>query len=341
MNDNPTPPREDGDDVASLLRLAGKRDAVPPERAARIRTAARAQWKEGVRRRTHRRYLYGAAGLAAAASLVLAVSLWMLPSDNGVSTTTDASMRVEAITGPAWGLVAPGTVDGFRVELEPGTEIQPGMELVTAEDGRAAIRLASGHSVRLDRSTTIRLIDGRTLALDGGALYVDSGSGTPTEHPIEIRTPLGVVRETGTQYEVRLAGDAVRLRLREGTAVLQYDGQAQEVRAGAELRLGADGVPTRQVIPTHGPEWGWIAGITPVPDLEGLTAQAFLDWIAREKGLRLAFADESTARAAGETVLGGTIEVLSPDEALDAVLPTCRMRHRVAEDVLVISAGME
>ena len=37
MNDNRQPPMEDRDDVASLLRLAGKRHAVPRERAERVR----------------------------------------------------------------------------------------------------------------------------------------------------------------------------------------------------------------------------------------------------------------------------------------------------------------
>ena len=95
------------------------------------------------------------------------------------------------------------------------------------------------------------------------------------------------------------------------------------------------------MIPTHGPEWEWMASITPMPDLEGLTARAFLGWIAREQGLSLAFADETVARAAGETTLGGTVKGLTPEEALEAVLPTCRMTQRIEEGVLLIAREQE
>ena len=60
MNDNQNPPTEARDDVATLIRIAGKRPEVPPERAARVRATARAQWKQEVRRLSRRRYAYGA-----------------------------------------------------------------------------------------------------------------------------------------------------------------------------------------------------------------------------------------------------------------------------------------
>ena len=73
-------------------------------------------------------------------------------------------------------------------------------------------------------------------------------------------------------------------------------------------------------------------------ELDGRSARAFLDWIARERGWKLAFADEFVARAADEIVLGGTASRLTVEEALDAVLPTCRMTHRVEGGVLVVAA---
>jgi hypothetical protein len=73
-------------------------------------------------------------------------------------------------------------------------------------------------------------------------------------------------------------------------------------------------------------------------DLEDETALAFLEWAARERGWTLAFADEHVARSAGEIVLGGTLDRLTLEEALDAVLPTCQMEYRVEQGVLVVSA---
>jgi len=96
---------------------------------------------------------------------------------------------------------------------------------------------------------------------------------------------------------------------------------------------------TRHALATYGPEWDWIVGVTPMLDLEGETAMAFLEWAARERGWKLAFADESVARSAAEIVLGGTLERLTLDQALDAVLPTCNLTHRVEQGVLLIASA--
>ncbi len=128
------------------------------------------------------------------------------------------------------------------------------------------------------------------------------------------------------------------MRLRECAVVVHHNSQTYEVQAGTELELDPDGSVTPHDLSTYGPEWEWIIGITPTLDLEGRTARTFLDWVARERGWTLAFADEAVARSAEEIELGGTVERLTLDEALDAVLPTCRMIYRVVDGVLVIAA---
>ena len=90
-----TEPRNDRDDVAALVRLAGKRQAVPRDRADRVRAAARAQWQAEVRRRSRKRHLWAGAGLAAAASLVLAVTLQILPVGPGAPTVSPTPVLVE------------------------------------------------------------------------------------------------------------------------------------------------------------------------------------------------------------------------------------------------------
>jgi hypothetical protein len=78
--------------------------------------------------------------------------------------------------------------------------------------------------------------------------------------------------------------------------------------------------------------------VTPTFDLEGLTARAFLDRVARERGWTLTFADAELARSAEEIVLAGTVERLTLEQSLDAVLPTCRMTHRLDDGVLRIES---
>ena len=330
MKEDRREPMDDRDDIARLVRLAGKRQAVPQERTDRVKAAARAQWQGEVQRRSRKRYAWAAAGLAAAASLVLAFALGIVPL--GPDAPTGRTMTlVEALTGSV--TAAEGGT------LEVGSELRPGSELVTAESSRAAIRLASGHSVRLDASSHIRLLDDGSLALDRGALYVDSGPDTnPTA--LVVHTPRGVIEEIGTQFEVRLDDDdSVRVRLREGKVIVHEEDADHELQVGTELELGADGSVTRRALATHGPEWDWIVGVTPMLDLEGETAMAFLEWAARERGWKLAFADESVARSASEIVLGGTLERVTVDQALDAVLPTCNLTHRVEQGVLLIASA--
>jgi ferric-dicitrate binding protein FerR (iron transport regulator) len=334
MKEDGKHPMDDRDDVAKLVRLGGKRRSVPHERAERVRAAAQAQWQEEVRRRSRRRYVWTAAALATAASLVLAITLTFIPFGSDDPTGSGATILVEALNGSAWSRLGAEA----NLFIAVGDNLRPGSALATAEESRAAIRLASGHSVRLDASTQIRLLDNGSLAVDRGAVYVDSGEEATTTKALDVHTPLGVIEEIGTQFEVRLANDSVRVRLREGTVVVHQDDRNHELQVGTELELNPDGSVTRRALPTHGAEWEWVVGITPMLDLEGRTAMAFLEWVARERGWTLAFADDSVARFAGETVLGGALERLTLDEALDAVLPTCQMTYHVQSGVLVVAA---
>ena len=259
------------DDVATLVRLAGKRKAVPRERAERVRAAAQEQWQREVRRRARRRLWLG--GLATAATLVLAMALRILSGSGGVPLGPQASILVESLIGPVWLESAVDSAAPARA-LVAGEKIPFESALTTENGGRTAIRLASGHSVRLDGSTRIRLLEAGSIALDKGAIYVDSGLDSPGAKPLVIHTPLGRIDEIGTQFEIRLAHETLRVRLREGAVIVRHDGQNHDLLAGYELRLAPDGSVTRREVPTYGTEWDWIVGITPTIDLEGQTARS-------------------------------------------------------------------
>jgi ferric-dicitrate binding protein FerR (iron transport regulator) len=238
-------PEDDSpDDVASLIRLAGRRPAVPEDVAARVRAAAHEQWQSGLRRRARARFLWTAGALAAAASVVLAIAWSVFRVDAPVRV----DVRVESLAGPV-------TVGDREIE--------------TGEGGRVAVRLASGHSVRLDGSSKIRILGRVALALDRGAVYVDSGSHGPAAEPLRLETPLGEVRETGTRYEVRLKADSLRIRVSEGSVTLEAEDGLHTVAALTELQIDRRGSVTTREIPRS---------------IEGLTARAFLDRIAREGG---------------------------------------------------------
>jgi ferric-dicitrate binding protein FerR (iron transport regulator) len=301
-----------------------------------VRAAARESWQNEVaqRARTRRGYLWaGLGGCAVAASLVLAY--FLLPFGGGAQVKSGPAAVVQMLAGPAWNR----SDDGERTLLASGDALGVGSDLATGEDGRAAIRMASGHSVRLDHSTRIRLLPDGSVAVDSGAIYVDSQAGMLTTAPLLVRTPLGMIREIGTQFEVRLETSLVRVRLREGAVIVDQGDRAHEVHAGTELELHEDGPVTRREISAYEPAWGWFEAITPLPDLGSRTLRSFLEWVARERGWRLSYADEAVARSASEIVLSGTTTRMTIDQALAAVLVTSRMTHRVEDGVLVIESA--
>ena len=330
--DNPT---EERDDVATLVRLAGKRKAVPPERTERVKAAARAEWQRQVSRRSTRRIWAGVGGAALAASLLLLVGIRFFSPGDGPETDAGGVNQIEAISGSVWTAVE-GDGTGRR-PLAAGDTIVAGTQVTTDERARTAIRMATGHLLRLDTSTVIRLQDDGSVMLGQGAVYVDSGFEAVVAGSLDVQTPFGIVREIGTQFEVRLADDNVRVRLREGVVIVHQGVREHEMQVGTELELKADGSVTRRAITTHDTGWDWIATVTPVPDLEGQTVRSFLEWAARERGWRLSFANERVAGAATRTVLSGTASQMTLEEALDAALLTSRMTYTVEEGVLRVT----
>jgi ferric-dicitrate binding protein FerR (iron transport regulator) len=333
MSEDRQRPTEKRDDVGELVRLAGKRKGVSTTRTERVRAAVHTSWREEVRQRSRRRRIGLAVALAAAASVVLLIGVRIGPR---APTGDDPAIRVEAVLGALWQR-DPADASASPHAIQVGATAPIGIELATGDGDRAAISLSSGHTVRLDISTRIRLLGERSVALDHGAVYVDSGTESNGSDGITVETAYGAVVETGTQFEVRLDAGSLLVRLREGSVVLRREGRAQEIVVGTEFELGADGSPTTRTISTHGPGWDWILGVTPMLDLEGRSARDFLDWVVRERGWSLEFSDPALERQAEETMLEGSVQKLTLDQVLDAVLPTCGMSYRVDQGVLRVA----
>lgn len=333
MNSN-----ESDDRVGALLRLTGRRPAVPVDRAERVQAAVRAHWQAEVDRRSRRRWVTTAAVLATAATLVLAAGLGFWRRE-GPSPARGPVGRVEVVSGPASMGPASRGAWASTATVRSGEPVAPGSELATEERGRLAIRLVSGESVRLDEGTRVRVLSGRTLAVDRGAVYVDSGGEDGRLHdPIEIRTPLGSIRDIGTQFEVRILDTSVRVRVREGSVSVDRPAGGLEVAAGHELEVQEDGRIDRRRLATFGADWAWVAEVLPAMDLEGRSLREFLEWVARESGRRLRLASPELAASASTITLNGSIEGMTLDQAVASVLATCGMAHRTEGNALIVEA---
>jgi ferric-dicitrate binding protein FerR (iron transport regulator) len=214
---------------------------------------------------------------------------------------------------------------------------------VTAEDivgtGHevvAAFVLAGGTSLRVNEESRLRIISGNALVLERGSVYLDTGAAAPGVG-VEVRTPLGVIRDVGTRFEVLASDGRVRVRVRDGEIVFARGTSTATATRGTELSVDAGVVMTR-TIPLFGEEWAWLAKTPEKFALEGRSLADFLEWVSRETGFTVVFeADGLAARARGMT-LQGSIDGLTAEESLDVVLPAVGLHPRIDAGRLWIGA---
>ena len=316
---------DDNDDVARLVRLADANASIDAERMTRVRTAVHDAWSDeyGVRHTrqmaTGRRLVAGLL-ITAAAAVLIAVVLW----------------RPTRTVAPVFTPVRVG-------QIEPaGGPVMSG-SMVTTSRGTLAMTLASDVQLRLDSSSSVRADSASEVTLERGAVYVDSTDAHSIgadASPIGIRTPMGLIRDIGTQFEVRLADAGLRIRVRNGQVRVTYaNGVDARASAGEEMLSKPDGSIERRHVALTGTQWAWAERAAPTFSVEGRTLGAFLDWVSREGAWTVTFADSTLAAPARATVLSGKqglLKGLTPTEALDVVLPTCGLRYRIERQRVVI-----
>lgn len=332
--------------VRRLLREAGKRTALPQEDLAAVQQTAREEWGRRFAARGNRK-VAGRWWLAlAAAALLGAIGLvwWGGRPQTVLPGPAPSVASIDVMTGDVRVADTAGQPPR-RVSAEMlGQPLSAGSGLLTGKpgegEGRIALRMAGGASIRLDTGTRLRLASTGVVELMEGAVYVDSGTG-PGHHGVAVRTPAGLFQDQGTQYEVRTEGSGAnamtRLRVREGRVSLDRGlGSTLVTAAGDELTVRATGEPVQASVPVSGPEWDWVLRTAPMPAIEGVKVRVFLDWLGRETGLRIRLADAPTASVVDSVVLHGSIRHLTPADAPGVVLSSAGLGHRVSGDTLVV-----
>ena len=328
----PAPPDDRGsapDAVERLVRSAGRRPAVDPDRARRVRDAAHDAWHDSVRRRTRlRRWTLGSAVLAAAACVVLVVSLPRPPRlAPGVGPSQPAA-RVTALTG------AVRTIGGSAAVARVGDTVPIGSGVETGAGALATFALDGGGEARINEGTIVRFSAVRELSIERGAVYIDSGT---SRGSLVVQTPVGVVQDIGTRFEVGFDGESLRVRVRDGAVRYDRGGVRHQANAGRELVVGSDGQVVERASDPYGTDWAWVVRAAPPFRVEGQTLAAFLDWVARESGRRIELADDRLRRSSPGIILHGSIEGLTAEEALDVILPTSDLTYRIDAHRVIVS----
>jgi ferric-dicitrate binding protein FerR (iron transport regulator) len=320
---------DDPDAVVRDLLRQPRPASVDAARAARVRPAVHAAWKDAADGTPHwKRWI----AVAAAAVLVLASALplanWL--RERGAPQAPIASTLF--VTGEVV-LQLDGQTRAGRV----GEELWPGTR-VTTYGGRAAIVLANGVELRLDSNTDITLDTDRSMSLTRGAVYLDSSHRTGPPETVAIVARGTVIRDIGTRYEVRLSDQELRVRVRDGRVEVSNAFGMREADRGGQLRVTSSGILSGRAS-TSGADWDWIVRATRPPQLEGRPLPEFLAWAEREGGRAIRFADPALERANRATIVYGAIESLTVEEALDVVLPSCGLARHTDGDVITIVAA--
>jgi len=292
------------DAIAALVRLAGRRPPVPEDAMRRVREAVHEEWMESIGRRRRTRWIGSAAAVAAA--LVTIVILRMTPS-----TPQPAPQRT---------VVAGGQTNSAVIYANDVYEVA---------NGNTASLAWGKATLRLDGGTRVRVASATELTLERGAVYVDSN-----ESGVLVRTPMGNVRDVGTQFEVRLTPDRMRVRVREGRVDLQHGGVTHAAEAGTEIDADAQGGVTEHSIATSGSDWEWVVRAAPPIHLDGRTLSEVVASVTRDEGLKPVWSDQ-TAQNAASMRLHGDVP-LTPEEALDTALVASGLTAHANGDRLII-----
>lgn len=321
-------------EVRDLLRQP-RPAIVDPDRAARVRPAVHAAWKEAAGMRPPRfATLARPVVLAIAAVLVIALALPLVNSLRG--------RRIPQLATPVASTLFVTTEvivhrDGQTHAGRVGDALTPGTR-ITTNAGRAAIVLTNGVELRLDSNTDVTLQGARSLSLARGALYLDSSRRTGPPEPVAIDARGTLIRDIGTRYEVRLSNNELRVRVRDGRVEVSSAFGTREADRGGQLSVTSSAILAGQAS-TSGADWDWIVRATRPPQLEGRPLPEFLAWAEREGGRPIRFADPALERENAATIVYGAIDSLTVDEALDVVLPSCGLARRTDEDTITIVAA--
>jgi ferric-dicitrate binding protein FerR (iron transport regulator) len=328
------PDPTDADGIGPLVRLAGRRPLPDHAPMLRARAAAHAEWARVVRWRAWRMSLsIGTIAALAIAGLGALTWIGMRPAPAPAPGLEIATLQT--LTGA---LFVTSVDVGRRVVADTGAPLRAGDRIDTSEGSRAALSLHSGISIRFDSATSAVLDSAGRLTLDRGAVYVDANH-VSQDSGLAVHTAFGNVHHVGTQFEVRLHDGRLRVSVREGVVAVERGDRRWTSRAGERLLLDADTLIERQPIATSGADWRWVNELAQPFRLEGATVRRFLDWASRELGVRWEYEDTATQRRVDQVVLHGSVEGLTPEEALAAVLPTCGLSFSLQAERMVVAAA--
>jgi ferric-dicitrate binding protein FerR (iron transport regulator) len=307
------PTGDEDEIVRKLMGAAGARPAPPQALQDKWVAHFRSELAVELRKKRARRQRAAAVGIALAATLALVVGVRVPKPD---PTKGEPIGRVARISGH---------LEGPRsISLRPGTDVHSGDALRTPTSGRAALAIGDVE-VRLDAATAITMLD-RGVRLETGSIYVDT-RGT-SNRDFLVQTTRGSVTHLGTQYLVSVRADTLTVGVREGKVALSVDASERILENASEgamlATVDASGV-TLSLVPMHGGIWEWVPAMAAPLSIEGRSAHELLDWLGRETGRKVEYANERVEAQARAAILKGDVVNPALDGAVELLNATTRL----------------
>ena len=311
------------DPIEDLLKKTGKRPEVAADRRDRVRGAVQGAWKGDLAARARRRVRRVLWVSAATLAIVFGLRGFSLrPHPSGLT--------VSRAVGDAWAERGPWifrSADAVR----DGVQVIAGALVTTDTHAKVALTDPAGRSIRLDGGTALSVSSSHALSLVRGAIYVDTGG---NRADLRIETPFGTLEEIGTQFQARLDGSRLVVRVREGRVTLR--GRTRRATAAAGQAIMADGGKVAVADDPRREGWDWVEAAAPMMAIEGKSLAAFLAWAARERGARVRWADPALEVKASSIALHGSIDGMSLDKATESVMATTGVPYRWSDVELVV-----
>jgi ferric-dicitrate binding protein FerR (iron transport regulator) len=322
------PSKSDLDD-ARILREALHADTLTDEALIRIRAATEAEWRSTVAVQP-RRWM----PVAIAASLLGVAVVAGLAVVGSYEADRGGEVLANLVLSESPGVTQVRT---FRSNVS----IAAGESLLSDRtyqaQGQALLALETGGNLRIAAGSKFEVVGKGTVQLDAGEMYVDIPPGMHTPAAFVLTTPAGEFRHVGTQFALAVANGETRLRVREGVVHwVTADGQSA-VQAGSEVHISRDGKASHRAIAPSDKAWDWTSVTTPNFEVDNRPLQEFLTWVARESGRELVLVDEATRTQVATIQMHGSVNGLTPMQALSAVMAATSLRFELPEGKIRVS----
>ncbi len=333
-----SPDAEREDSLGRLIAWAGRRAEPPELLEAQVRAAVRDEWRRVSDRRRKRNYMIAAAAAVVSFAAVGIGVLLQMPQP----LSLEPIGQVVRASGDVRFIEPDGTL--LRVGVAPFEErVRVGSEVATGADSGVNLLIDGSLSVRVGASTHLKWLDGQRARLLAGAVYVDSpnddaASAGRAARRLTIETDYGRITHVGTQYLVMVAPSGLTVRVREGVVVVDAERERQVARATEEVSIDRKGAVSRSRISPYGESWSWVEALAGELDIANRSVLEFLEWVSRETGRPVEFANPALRREAANAVLQGSTRGMTVRQALDSVMATTNFAASARDDRLLVTA---